>query len=94
MSEQEDSLSIKLNTMNSLAKFNSEDRSLLIQEIEKIQGVTLMPISSFKKLFKSNKNQLYLIQGGKEFWHGINKQIVQQLREPEYQTKENVLIIA
>lgn len=80
--------------MNSLAKFNSEDRSLLIQEIEKIQGVTLMPISSFKKLFKSNKNQLYLIQGGKEFWHGINKQIVQQLREPEYQTKENVLIIA
>ncbi len=80
--------------MDSLAKFNNEDRELLIQEIEKIQGVKLMPVASSKKLYKSNKEQLYLIQGGKEFWHGINQQIVQQLDQPEYKTKENVLIIA
>lgn len=80
--------------MEKLAKFNNDDRSLLIQEIERIQGVTLSPIGSSKKLYKSNKDQMYLIQGGKEFWHGIGKQIVSQLTMPEWQVRENVLVIA
>ena len=80
--------------MKSLDKFNKEDRSLLIKEIEKIQGVKLEPFSSTKKLYRSNKEQSYLIQGGRELWHGINKQIVQKLSESEFQNKENVLIIA
>lgn len=80
--------------MDTLTRFSNEDRSLLIQEIERIQGVTLSPVASSKKLYKSNKNLLYLIQGGKEFWHGINNHIVLELKAPEWQSKENVLIIA
>ena len=80
--------------LNTLTKFNNEDRKLLLQEIERIQGVILSPIASSKKLYKSNTNLLYLIQGGKEFWHGINKQCVSELRTSKWQKKENVLIIA
>ena len=80
--------------MDSSAKFNNEDRSLIIREIEKIQGVKLESIASSKKLYKSNKEQLYLIQGGRELWHGINKQIVEKLGSSEFKTRENVLIIA
>lgn len=80
--------------MAAVEKFNGEDRNNLIKEIEKIQGVSLTTVGASRKLFKSNKQQLYLIQGGRDFWHGINKSIVEELRKPEYQTNENVFIIA
>ena len=65
--------------METIGKFNNEDRRLLIQELERIQGVTLEHFSGSQKLYKSSNDHVYLIQGGKEFWHGINKQIVDQL---------------
>lgn len=80
--------------MDTIDKFNNDDRKLIIQELERIQGVTLEQLSDSKKLFKSSNGLLYLIQGGKEFWHGINKQIVCQLGEPDFQTENSILVIA
>ena len=78
--------------MDTLGKFNNEDRRLLIQELERIQGVTLEQLSGYQKLYKSSNGHVYLIQGGKEFWHGINKQIVNQLKEPEFQKHNSILV--
>ena len=80
--------------METIGKFNNEDRRLLIQELERIQGVTLEHFSGSQKLYKSSNDHVYLIQGGKEFWHGINKQIVDQLKEPEFQKDNSILVIA
>ena len=81
-------------SMDTIGKFNNEDRRLLIQELERIQGVTLEQFSGSQKLYKSSNGHVYLIQGGKEFWHGINKQIVNQLKEPEFQKDKSILVIA
>lgn len=80
--------------MESLQKFNNSDRNLLIQEIEKIQGVELNTLKPSRKLYQSNKGLIYLILGGTGLWHGINKQIVDKLRSIELQNKENVFIVA
>ena len=74
-------------------KFNDIDRKLVIEELEKIQGVTLEQLKPSRKLYKSSNNLLYLISGGIEDWHGINKNIIDQLSRLTSSDKENVFIV-
>lgn len=76
------------------AKFDDTDRKLLIEEIEKIQGVKLELIKPSRKLFKASNGLLYLISGGTEDWHGINENIMKQLDELQAQQGENVFMVA
>lgn len=75
-------------------KFVDADRKLLIEEIEKIQGIKLDAIKPSRKLFKASNGLLYLISGGTEDWHGINENIMQQLGELQAQNGENVFMVA
>lgn len=75
-------------------KFVDSDRKLLIEEIEKIQGIKLEAIKPSRKLFKASNGLLYLISGGTEDWHGINENIMNQLDELAAEKDENVFMIA
>ncbi|MDO9154274.1 MAG: hypothetical protein Q7U47_11355 [Paludibacter sp.] len=80
--------------MAKTAKFVDLDRRILIDEIEKIQGIKLESIKPSRKLFKSSNNLLYLISGGTEDWHGINENIMSQLDILEAEKGEHVFMIA
>lgn len=80
--------------MAKTAKFVDLDRKILIDEIEKIQGIKLESIKPSRKLFKSSNGLLYLISGGTEDWHGINENIMSQLDILEAQKGEHVFMIA
>lgn len=75
-------------------KFVDTDRKILIEEIEKIQGVKLENIKPSRKLFKSSNGLFFLISGGTEDWHGINENIMNQLDDFEAYKGENVFMIA
>lgn len=75
-------------------KFVDADRKLLIEEIQKIQGVKLESIKPSRKLFKASNGLLYLISGGTEDWHGINENIMHQLEQLNAANGENVFMIA
>jgi hypothetical protein len=75
-------------------KFVDTDRKILIEEIEKIQGVKLENIKPSRKLFKSSNGLYFLISGGTEDWHGINENIMNQLDDFEAYKGENVFMIA
>jgi hypothetical protein len=75
-------------------KFVDTDRKILIEEIEKIQGVKLENIKPSRKLFKSSNGLFFLISGGTQDWHGINENIMNQLDDLEAYKGENVFMIA
>lgn len=75
-------------------KFTDADRKLLIEEIERIQGVKLEVIKPSRKLFKASNGLLYLVSGGTEDWHGINENIMKQLGELQAINSENVFMVA
>jgi len=60
-------------------KFTTEDRKLVIAELEKIQQSRLIPIKSSKKLFSDEKGMIYFIFGGKNDWHGIRPNAMKEL---------------
>lgn len=62
-------------------KFTSEDRKLVIFELEKIQQSKLTPIKSSKKLFADDKGMVYIIFGGKNDWHGIRPNAMIELSQ-------------
>lgn len=64
-----------------LDKFTSEDRKLVISELEKIQQSRLTPIKSSKKLFTDDKGMVYFIFGGKNDWHGITPNAMIELSQ-------------
>lgn len=72
-------------------KFTNEDRNLVLSRIEDVQQTKLTVIKPSKKLYKDSNGMLYLISGGTEDWHGINKNIVNKLLENQ---KEGVFIVA
>lgn len=76
-----------------MAKFVDADRKLLIEEIEKVQGVKLEAIKPSRKLFKASNGLLYLISGGTEDWHGINENIMKQLDDLQAINGENVFMV-
>lgn len=72
-------------------KFTSEDRKLVIGELEKIQQSKFRPVKSSKKLFIDDKEMLYFLFGGKGDWHGIRPNAILELKE---YTKEGAFVIA
>jgi hypothetical protein len=72
-------------------KFSQQDRELVIKELERIQRTTLSPIRPLRKLFKDDAGKYYCVFGGKEDWHGISADLIQQLeRHPD----DTLLVIA
>ncbi len=72
-------------------KFTSEDRKLVIGELERIQKSILNPVNGSKKLFTDERGMLYFVFGGKGNWHGIRPNVMKQISEYK---KEGVLVIA
>jgi hypothetical protein len=72
-------------------KFTDKDRILIIQELEKIQQTQIEQIKPSRKLFRDSRGLLYLISGGTEDWHGINANIMEQLKNLN---KESAFIVA
>jgi hypothetical protein len=71
-------------------KFKNEDRLLVISELEKIQQSKLSPVNSSKKIFSDEKGMIYFIFGGKNDWHGIRPNAIEELEK--YQ-KEGAFVI-
>jgi len=77
--------------MKDIIKFTNEDRSLVVAELEKIQKSKLEPVKPSRKLFKDEKGMFYLIFGGKNDWHGIRPNLIEQIAQ---NNKEGALVIA
>lgn len=70
-------------------KFSKQDRELLVKELEKIQKTTLSPAKPSRKFFKDEEGKYYCIFGGKDTWHAISDDLIQQLET----TCENTLLV-
>jgi len=72
-------------------KFTDNDRKLVIKELEAIQKTKLIQLKPSRKLYKDSNEMLYLISGGTEDWHGINKNVINKLIEYK---KEGAFVVA
>jgi len=72
-------------------KFTTEDRKVVVAELEAIQKTKLMPVNSSRRLFTDERGMLYLFFGGTGDWHGMRPNTVNELRN---YNKEGALIIA
>jgi hypothetical protein len=59
-------------------KFTDKDRKLVLEELEKIQKVKLLQAKS-KKFYVDENGLPFLIFGGREDWHGITENIMNEL---------------
>lgn len=59
-------------------KFTDHDRKLVLEELEKIQKVKLIRVKS-RKLYVDENGLPFLICGGREDWHGISENIMNEL---------------
>jgi len=60
-------------------KFTDKDRKLVLEELEKIQKVKLIQAKS-RKFYIDEKGLPFLIFGGREDWHGVTENIMNELR--------------
>jgi hypothetical protein len=60
-------------------KFTDIDRKLVIEELEKIQKTKLTQVKPSRKLFVDENGVPFLIFGGKEDWHGITENGMNEL---------------
>ena len=60
-------------------KFTDKDRKLVLEELEKIQKVKLIQVKS-RKFYIDEKGLPFLIFGGREDWHGVTENIMNELR--------------
>lgn len=74
-----------------VGRFISEDRKLVIEELEKIQQSKLTPVKSSKKLFIDEKGMHYFLFGGIGDWHGISLKAINEFRN---YVKEGAFVIA
>jgi len=60
-------------------KFSTQDRNLVIKELELIQKSKLSPVKPSRRLFKDDSGRYYYLFGGKDVWHGISYEQMKQL---------------
>lgn len=60
-------------------KFTDKDRRMVIEELERIQKVKLIPVKSSRKLFIDENGLPFIIFGGREDWHGITATAIAEL---------------
>lgn len=72
-------------------KFTSQDRQLVIDELERIQQSKLTSVNASKKLFVDKNGMLYLLFGGKGDWHGVRLSAIEELKKHD---KEGAFVIA
>lgn len=60
-------------------KFTDADRKLVLEELEKIQKTKLTQVKPSRKLFIDENGLPFLIFGGKEDWHGITENGMNEL---------------
>jgi len=77
--------------MKQLEKFSTQDRDLVIKELEKIQKAKLEVVKPSRKFFTDNDGKFHCIFGGCEDWHGISSALMQHL---EIHKNETLLVIA
>lgn len=61
-------------------KFTDADRKLVVEELEKIQKTKLNQVKPSRKLFIDENRLPFLIFGGKEDWHGITENGMNELQ--------------
>jgi hypothetical protein len=72
-------------------KFSTEDRKLVVKELEKLQTAKLSQVASSRRIFKDEADRYYCIFGGKDTWHGIS---YKQMDEIERNHSQMLLVIA
>ncbi|MCL1958782.1 MAG: hypothetical protein FWF68_04205 [Spirochaetes bacterium] len=70
-------------------KFTDKDRKLVLEELEKIQKVKLIQAKS-RKFYIDENGLPFLIFGGREDWHGITENIMNELNN---YNKEGAFIV-
>ncbi|VBB45088.1 conserved hypothetical protein [uncultured Paludibacter sp.] len=71
-------------------KFTENDRKLVIEELERIQKVKLISRKSSRKLFLDENGLPFVIFGGREDWHGITSNSMNELNNYK---KEGAFVI-
>jgi hypothetical protein len=62
-------------------KFTDKDRKMVIEELERIQKVKLIPVKSSRKLYVDENGLPFIIFGGREDWHGITANAIAELSQ-------------
>lgn len=60
-------------------KFTDEDRKMVIKELERIQKVKLRQVKPSRKLYIDENGLPFLICGGREDWHGVTENAMNEL---------------
>jgi hypothetical protein len=71
-------------------KFTDKDRKMVIEELERIQKVKLIPVQSSRKLFIDENGLPFIIFGGREDWHGITANAIATLN---FYKKEGAFVV-
>ena len=71
-------------------KFTDQDRKMVLEELERIQKVKLHPVKPSRKLYVDENGLLFLICGGREDWHGVTENAMNQLRDHK---KEGAFVV-
>lgn len=72
-------------------KYTSEDRKKVIEELEKVHKSKLFQVKPSRKLYKDEKDMYFLLFGGKDNWHGINKNLMEKISS---YNKEGAFVVA
>ena len=74
-----------------LQKFTTQDRQLVVKELERIQKAKLEPFPVSRKLFSDTNGKFYCIFGGTGDWHGVPAPLMAQI---ERNAAKTLLVIA
>lgn len=72
-------------------KFTSQDRQLVVKELERIQKTSLRSVAGSRKVFTDRDGKFYCIFGGTGDWHGVPESL---LRHIEANASKTLLVVA
>jgi hypothetical protein len=71
-------------------KFTDKDRKLVLEELERIQKKNLISVKSSRKLYVDENGLPFLIFGGREDWHGLT---ANGMNELNHYKKEGAFVV-
>ena len=71
-------------------KFSGDERESVIKRLEKLKNIKLKPVGRYKKFLEGSDRLYYCIVGGRDDWHAIPKEVMEQ--ERKYQASVYLVI--
>ena len=64
-------------------KFSGDEREPVIERLETLKNIKLKPVGKHKKFLKGSDGLYYCIVGGRDDWHAIPKEVMEQEKKDQ-----------